>query len=303
MNIIFNELSTNILKLGFNIDSILFQSKDACVFWGKNNIVNIQSAAKTITSIAFGIAYSQYQLDLDEPIISFFPEYRKTAPLATENIKLIDLLHMQSGKKLQSLLSKPGEEDWLAWFFDAPIDCIPGTQFYYSSHCCYVIGRLIERLCGQDINDYLEKKLWDPLKIKKPIWSKCPQGYTICAGNLLMSCEDLSKIGNLLLNKGVYNGISICPTDYISLMTNSIVDSNDPFLWNDKECRNGYGFFIWKCSSPNTFCAWGAGGTFCVVDYKKECVITITAFKDDNWLRMNDHIILIEVFEFLSKIR
>lgn len=95
---------------------------------------------------------------------------------------------MESGKKIQSLLRKSGktlwDNDWLAWFFEAPLDCTPGTRFYYSSHCCYVIGRLIKKLTGQDINLFLEKQLWNPLNIEMPYWSKCPQRFTNCAGNL-----------------------------------------------------------------------------------------------------------------------
>lgn len=265
-DILLNELFVNIQKLGFKVESIRYKSNKEDIFYGNNKIVNIHSAAKTITSIAFGIALNQYPQDLNEPIINFFPEYRKDASSGTDKIKLIDLLHMESGKKIQSLLRKSGktlwDNDWLAWFFEAPLDCTPGTQFYYSSHCCYVIGRLIKKLIGQDINLFLEKQLWNPLNIEMPYWSKCPQGFTNCAGNLFLSCKDLSKIGDLLLHRGCYNDNYICPTDYISLMTYNTVESHDPFKWNDIECQNGYGFFIWKCSTPNTFCAWGAGGDF-----------------------------------------
>lgn len=288
------------------MDSIRFKSKNADIFCGKNSVVNIHSSAKTFTSIALGIAMRYYNMDLNDPVIKFFPECAKSAYLGTEKIRIIDLLHMQAGKKLQSLLQDSGNalwnNDWLAWFFESPLNYPPpGTKYYYSSHCCYVIGRLIERLSGQDINLFLEKELWRPLKIETPYWSKCPKGFSNCAGNLMLSCSDLSKLGDLLLNKGKYKKYQVCSSDYISRMTNEIVPSIDPFDWDDIECRNGYGFFIWKCSPPETFCSWGAGGTFCIVNYEKGCVITITSIRDnDNWRRYNDHLILREVWNLIN---
>lgn len=298
--LLINKLFFNIKNLGFAVDSIRFKSKNNDIFCGNNSVVNIHSSAKTFTSIALGIAMKYYSIDLNDSIIKYFPEYEKSAYFGTEKIRIIDLLHMQAGKKLQSLLQDSGNalwnEDWLAWFFEAPLNCFPGTEYYYSSHCCYVIGRLIEKLSGQDINLFLEKELWCPLNIETPYWSKCPNGFSNCAGNLMLSCRDLSKLGDILLNKGKYKNYQVCSSDYISRMVNEIVPSKDPFDWDDIECRNGYGFFIWKCSSPETYCSWGAGGTFCVVNYEKEYVVTITSIRNDiNWRYFNDHLILKEI--------
>ena len=300
-----NKLFHKIAEMGFGVDTIRFKSQDSDIFCGKNSIVNIHSCAKTFTSIALGIAMGLYNIDLSDPIIKFFPSYKESAYDGTESIQLIDLLHMQAGKKLQSLLQDCGNplwnEDWLAWFFEAPLCYAPGTKFYYSSHCCYVIGRLIQILSGEDVNDFLEKYFWNLLDIKKPYWSKCPKGFTNSAGNLMLSCLDLSKLGEVLLNNGQYGGLQICPSNYVEQMTKNIVNSEDPFDWNDVECQNGYGFLIWKCLKSQTYCSWGAGGTFCIVNYEKNCTITITSVRDDiNWRNYNDHNILREVNKFID---
>lgn len=45
------------------------------------------------------------------------------------------------------------------------------------------------------------------------------------------------------------------------------------------------------------------GGTFCIVDYEKEFVITIASIRDDDdWENKNDHMILAEVKRFLDKV-
>lgn len=114
------------------MDSIRFKSKNADIFCGKNSVVNIHSSAKTFTSIALGIAMRYYNMDLNDPVIKFFPECAKSAYLGTEKIRIIDLLHMQAGKKLQSLLQDSGNalwnNDWLAWFFESPLNYPPLEQ-------------------------------------------------------------------------------------------------------------------------------------------------------------------------------
>ncbi len=301
---ILNDFFIHITNKGFKVDSVHFISNEADIFLGCNSLVNIHSAAKTFVSLAFGIAMEKYKIDVYRPIIDYFPEYRKKASNGTEKIRIIDLLHMQSGKRMRSLLQKSGrslwDEDWLSWFFEAPLDFIPGTQFCYSSHSCYVIGRLIEKVSGQDVNDFLDKPFWSQLGIDIPDWSKCPKGYSNGAGNLILTCKDFSKIGVVLLNHGFYYDKYTCSPDYISLVTSNIVNSSGPFKWNDYECQNGYGFFIWKCSRPNTYCAWGAGGNFCVINYNKGYVLTITAIRDDVWQEKNDHEILHSIWKLID---
>lgn len=299
------ELKEYTKKLGFNVNTICldYPSKDTIIV-GNDILTNVHSCAKTITALAFGFLMQESSISIEDKVISFFPEYKEIASKGTDKIRIKHLMNMSSGKSLKSLLQRCNndlyENDWLYWFFETPIQFYPGKSFYYSSHCCYVLGRIIEKISKKKVNDYLDEKLWRKLKIQKPIWSDCPKGHTNCAGNLWLKCSDLAKIGNLLLQKGIYKNTQLLHASYIELMINKTVNSNDPFIWNDTECSCGYGFFIWKCSRPNTYRIWGAGANFCIIDYAKKVVLSITANRNDNWLKYNDHTILREAYKILD---
>ena len=287
------------IKKGFNIDSVCVQTPNSLQFAGNNNIINVHSAAKTITSLAFALFLKEYrQISISDKIISFFPEYNSCLSKNTEYITIRDLLHMQSGKYIQSLFQKnikqDWNQDWAKWFFEYPVESLPGTYYYYSSHCCYMIGRIIAKISQVDVNDFLEDRLWRPLAINKPFWSKCPAGYTNCAGNLMIKCTDLAKIGWTILNKGEYNSIDLnMERNYVENMYTDIVCSSDPFGWNYEECNCGYGYFLWRCKGNKRFRIWGAGGNFSVIDFPTNKCITITAIRDEvNWKSHNDQDLL-----------
>lgn len=303
-----DNLINKAMEYGFRIDTISIDKPNSRPeIFGKNSSVNVHSIAKTITSIGLGIFLSEnQQISLEDKVLDYSPEYKEFASIGTEKITIKNLLHMQSGKHIQSLLQKNDNElwnsDWLLWFFEYPMNENPGEKYFYSSHCCYVIGRLIEKISKKDVNEYLNEKLWSKLKIPIPQWDLCPSGYTNCAGNLWINCDDLSKIGRLILNQGIIGENNIFKNNYIYTMLNDLVGSCDPFDWDDLECKSGYGYFIWKCSIPNVYRLWGAGGNFCVIDFSRHQCITVTSKRDDiNWRKNNDNDLLRLIFDILIK--
>ncbi len=286
---------SNAYNIGFNVDSVYYEGHIGTHLFGKNSRLNLNSCAKTITSIAMGMLLNEYKyVSLDDFVVDYFPSYRTHIPIYTQSITIKNLLQMNSGKNMRSLLSLPSQKkwknDWLSWFLEKEHDNKPGESFYYSSHCCYTIARIIEVVSKEDINLFLKRRLWDLLGIQTPQWDKCPMGFSIGAGNIWMTCNDLSKLGSLLLHNGVWQKRQIINASYMSTMINDVVPSNDPFGWNDEECNQGYGLFLWKCSPNQTFRMWGAGGNFSIIDYFNNCCLTITASCDPkSWILKNDH--------------
>ena len=65
---------------------------------------------------------------------------------------------------------------------------------------------------------------------------RCPDGYYYGASGTKLSVHDLSKIGLLLYNGGIYQGVRILSEEYVKLAT-SVQQMNR---------EGGYGFYIWK---------------------------------------------------------
>jgi CubicO group peptidase (beta-lactamase class C family) len=64
--------------------------------------------------------------------------------------------------------------------------------------------------------DYLNARLFEPLHIVKPKWEESPQGINTGGWGLYLKTEDLAKMGQLLLQKGEWNGKQLIPAEWVA---------------------------------------------------------------------------------------
>ena len=69
----------------------------------------------------------------------------------------------------------------------------PGTHFYYSNACTYILGRVVEKVTGKNVRDFLVPLLFEPLKIFNPQWNRCPLGHPLCATGLQLTTGELAR--------------------------------------------------------------------------------------------------------------
>ncbi|MEG0013343.1 MAG: serine hydrolase [Cellulosilyticaceae bacterium] len=252
--------------------------------WRSDDLVCLHSGSKTFTAIGIGLCIDEGKCTLDQKILDFFPEYKACAAAGSEDITIRDLLHMASGK-LEFWFAGSEEEihskDWAELFFKTPVTEKPGTSFYYSNGCTYMIGRIIEKISGENVKDFLTKRLFTPLDIWNPQWHTCPNGHTLAATGLYLTTDQYSRLGKLLLNKGIYEGKRIISESYIE---KAICDRIGTKNYNqvDPEAASGYSYQLWKCSYEDAYRAEGMYGQFCIVIPSKEIVVTVTAHEEKN---------------------
>ncbi len=240
---------------------------------------NLYSASKTFTSVAVGMCRDDKLLKLTDRVIDYFPEYAGDAAPGTEEITLRDLLHMSSGKEIHRF-TEP-HEDWARIFLRTPLASQPGTRFFYSNACTYMLGRVVEKVSGKTLRDFLMPRLFEPFGFFNPQWHTCPGGHTIAATELYLRTDELAQLGKLLLHKGEWNGKQIVSEDYVNLMHTDIVPCA---LGDDPESCAGYGYQVWMCT-PGYFRADGLYGQFSVVAPEKNAVVTVTSHREN---RAND---------------
>lgn len=253
--------------------------------WRSDDPVNLYSGSKTYTSLAVGICVDDGRLKLTDRVLDFFPEYRETAAPGSEKIAVRDLLHMASGKLTfwfgepdrQALEEKP--EDWAELFFRVPVTKEPGTHFFYSNACTYMLGRIIEKISGKTLRDFLLPRLFLPLGIDNPQWHTCPRGHTLGATGLFLTTGEYARLGTLLLNGGVYNGRRIVSEAYLHEAVNDTVQSGWPGC-EEPECLAGYGCQLWRCAYPGAYRADGKYGQFAIVIPDKGAAVTVTAHEE-----------------------
>lgn len=251
-------------------------------FWRSDDPVCLYSAAKTFTSLAVGLCVSEGRFTLSDRVLDFFPEYRETAAPGGGEITLRDLLHMNSGKLrfwFGGLDVEKNGKDWAELFFRVPVTKQPGTQFFYSNACPYMLGRVIEKLTGKNVRDYLLPRLFAPLGIENPQWHTDPQGHTLAATQFYLTLEEFSRLGALLLHGGEYGGKRLIDEGYLNKMSADAVPSG----WDgcdEPECLAGYGYQVWRCSVPGTYRADGKYGQFCILLPEQKAAVTITAHEE-----------------------
>lgn len=175
---------------------------------------NLYSASKTFASVGVGIAEGEGRLQLSDCVLDFFPEFRSLAQPGAEKITIEHLLQMSSGHMFEDFgLYK--SSDLAELFFSTEMKANAGSRFYYENLCTYMLGRVVEKVSGQIMLDYLKPRLFDKLEITNPQWNMCPGGHTFCAGGLYLTTEELSRIGVTLLQNCVYKDEQIVAADYV----------------------------------------------------------------------------------------
>ena len=264
----------------------------------------LNSFSKTFTSAAVGLAISEGLLSLDDKLVSFFPDDLPPSP--SENLQKVTIRHlltMNCGHDSEP--SRRNDADtWVRTFLSWPVQHEPGTYYCYNSMGTYMLSAIVQKVTGQKVVDYLQPRLFDPLGIEAPRWDESPQGINCGGWGLYLKTEDLAKMGQLLLQKGKWNGRQVLPESYVTEATRAQVPCQPSWVRADKVAESGltpensdwvqgYGYQVWRCRH-NAFRADGAGGQYIIVIPEKDAVIVNTADLRDMQAELNliwDHIL------------
>ena len=233
------------------------------------------SLSKSFTSTAIGLAVAEGKLNIDDKVVSFFPE--DVPETVSENLKAMrirDLLTMSTGHESQPWAA--GEEVWTKRFLSEPVPHQPGSTFLYNTPATYMQSAIIQRVTGQTVRDYLMPRLFEPLGIERPTWEQSPQGISLGGYGLYLKTEDIAKFGQLYLQRGQWAGKQLIPAAWVAQATSKQVENDKAPSGRNPDWRQGYGFQFWQCRN-GAFRGDGKDGQFCIVLPQQDAVIAITA--------------------------
>ena len=243
-----------------------------------NDRENLCSASKTFVSLGVGIGEAEGLFRLTDKVLDFFPEYQKIAHPGSEKITIKHLLQMTSGHMTEDF-KQYNRRDRGELFFATEMKKEPGTTFFYEDLSSYMLGRIVEKISGSTMLEYLKPRLFEKLEIENPQWHTCHLGHTSCSGGLYLTTEEFSRAGITLLQEGVYKKRRIVPEDYVRRMHSDLVDTGSK---KDPETQGGYGYQVWNCTLPHTYRADGMYGQLCVVLKAYNAVVTVNAHNERN---------------------
>lgn len=233
------------------------------------------SVSKSFTATAIGIAEDEGLLSVDDDVLSFFPSYATDAIRANvEGLKVRHLLAMATGHTVSPMevMKALPTEDWVRLFLEIPIVFPPGTHFLYNSGASYVLAAIVTARAGQSLLDYLTPRLFEPLGIETPPWQTAPSGIDLGWVGLSLRTEDLAKLGQLYLQRGVWNEQRLLSEDWVERASSVQVATNgNPNI----DSNQGYGFQFWR-SRHNSYRADGAFGQFSLVLPERDLVVAMT---------------------------
>ena len=248
------------------------------------------SVSKTFTSAAAGLAIRDGKLRLEDKVVSFFPD--ELPAKVSENLAAMtvrDLLTMTCGHDSEPRAVRSSNDPKASWtkaFLAQEVPHKPGEYYLYNSMGTYMVSAIVQKVTGEKVGDYLNMRLWQPLHIEKPQFDESPQGISCGGWGLHLKTEDMAKMGQLLLQGGVWNGAQILPADWVKEMSSYQVPSapsGTRFEDLEKAGLNkdnndwvqGYGYQMWICRH-GAFRADGANGQYIMVFPDKDAVLVLT---------------------------
>jgi CubicO group peptidase (beta-lactamase class C family) len=236
------------------------------------------SLSKSFTSTAIGIAQDEGLLSIDDQVISFFPEDSPEEPSYNlKSMRISDLLRMNTGHEQEPSFRQMQDDNWVKAFLAHEVDHKPGTHFRYNSMATYMCSAILQKVSGMTMLDYLTPRLFEPLAIENPTWESDPRGINVGGWGLSITTEDISKLGQLYLQKGMWEGKQLLSEAWVEEAT-ALQTSNGSNPESDWD--QGYGYQFWQCRH-NIYRGDGAFGQYCIVMPEQDAVLAITSGSDD----------------------
>lgn len=238
------------------------------------------SVSKSFTSIGVGLAIAENKLKLTDKVVSFFPQsLPETLSPYMKEMTVQNLLKMSAGMNADPLFNARGFADWPKAFMSAAVENKPGTVFKYNNMATFMLSAIVQKATGEKLVDYMKPRLFEPLGIQHFSWDEAPGGYTFGAIGLRLQSDDMAKFGQMLLQKGKWNGQQLVPSSWVEEATSFQIKSDDPGNKLPQELNDweqGYGYQFWR-GRHFSYRADGLGGQFIIVLPEKDAVVVLTS--------------------------
>src|SRR5450755_2418681 len=239
---------------------------------------SLYSTSKTFTSTAIGFAVSENLLRLTDKVISFFPnDLPDSISPNLAQLSVRDVLIMADGQDPEPSSLAGKSKNWVKAFLATPIVNKPGSVFLYNSLGTFMLSAIVQKVTGQKVVDYLKPRLFDPLDITGMDWEENLASVNTGGWGLRVKTEDMAKLGQLYLQKGVWNGTQLIPASWIEEATTAKIIQHPTMPQSKKDSSDweqGYGYQIWR-SRHHSYRADGAFGQYILVLPELDAVIAI----------------------------
>jgi CubicO group peptidase (beta-lactamase class C family) len=241
---------------------------------------DVRSVTKSVTATLIGIAIDRGMIPSDDMKIGdYLRPLVGSMDSAKANIRIRDVLSMSSGLSGNDLPDILEYNNWhnapnqLQYTLNKPLINQPGQVFGYNTGASHLISAILTRAGEMSTIQFARQHLFQPLGIAEHSWEADKQGINIGGAGLSLTPQDMLKIGQLYLNKGVYNGVRVVSENWIEKASTYKITTNgvEPF-------GPGYGYFWWVGNDGKHGYSFanGYGGQFIVVVPDLKLIVVAT---------------------------
>ncbi|MBU2666635.1 beta-lactamase family protein [Actinoplanes bogorensis] len=240
----------------------------------------LYSLTKSFTSVAVGLAVGDGLLSVDDLVVDVLADHvPENVSAQGRRITVHHLLSMTSGHAEDSLGQawRLEPHDLVKGFLRVPFADREGTRHMYDNATTFLLARIVERVTGRGLPEFLDERLFRPLGIKHAEWDRVASGAAFGFHGLHLTTEAVAAFGELLREEGR----DLIPYEWIRLATRRHVETRPAIVGGggaDWLC--GYGYQFWM--SRHGYFGEGNLGQMCLVVPEHELVIAMTAGTPDN---------------------
>ncbi|WP_425667226.1 serine hydrolase domain-containing protein [Vibrio tubiashii] len=250
------ELSQQPDSLYANTDSLLIAKDGKLVIeeyfggWQADFPHTIQSISKSLTSLAAGSAIKQELVEgYQAKIADLMPAYAKFLKQDKSELTLHHFLSMGAGLNWDEWSVPYGnpnnvrsiemaKNDPVEFVLDRELAVQPGSMFQYNGGLVTVVGEIVSQQSGKkNFADYWRSSPLNMLCFQNAYMSMQAGGVSNAAGGGYMRPRDMLKVGQLVVQDGVWQGERILPEGWIERSTQKYLKTRDRGV--------SYGYYWW----------------------------------------------------------
>ncbi len=237
---------------------------------------NSFSMAKAITVMLMGVAIQDQKIKSEnQKFADFYPHFKDVQ--YGNDLTLKDLADMEAGYYWDENYKNPflqnpriyyGKNMAEALLMQPKFEAKPGTRFEYQSGATQLLGFAVRKAVGIPLSYYASQKLWKPLGMEsEAYWNTDENGMekTFCCVNAIP--RDYAKLGQLMLQKGNWNGKQLLDSTYIQKMVTPTKHSGGIY---------GMGIWVNQEAPVKFYHFWGFTSQLIIVIPEKNMVIVRT---------------------------
>jgi CubicO group peptidase (beta-lactamase class C family) len=261
-----------------------FDTKLGEVAFGPETKHDVRSVTKSIVALLLGIAVDRGWVEgIDQPVLSFFPEYADLRSPEKDRITLRHLLTMSAGLRWSednyddpnnSEVLMDQAPDHYRFVMEQPVVAPAGQVYNYNGGGTALIAAVLQRATGKPLDELARTLLFEPLDITDVEWGRWDNGTAVAASGLRMRPRDLAKIGQLVLSRGVWNDRRVVPASWVDDATAPQINGAGLYFY-------GYKFWLGRSLVHRREVDWasatGNGGQRVFIVPALDLVVVVTA--------------------------